>query len=370
MKVCIKRNDLLKALSYAHSIIEKKTTLPILSHILIQTKEGRLKITATDLEIALLEWIDAQIEEEGEVTVIGPMFYEVIGKLPEKSQITLAFDKDKNQLLVTCESASFSLSCLNPKEFPLVQLAKLPHCFHLSLKDLNHLLKRTEFAMSTEETRYHLNGIYLHVYQNQELRAVATDGHRLARASIALPEGSEGIPGVILSRKTVNEVLKILSDQTEDVEIHLSETQITFLFQNISITSRLIDGVFPDYEKAIPEITDKLLTVKMPPFLEAVERVSILSDGQSRGIKLKTQSDLLTLSSVNSQIGSAVEQVTGTSQFESIELGFNAKYLIDIAKQMGKEDSLQFSFGDPNTAVTIRNMADARILYVLMPMRL
>ena len=368
MKVYLERNDLLRALGHSHSVVEKKTTVPVLSHILLQTGGEKLKITATDLELAIVETIEANVELEGATTVLENMFYEIIRKLPEGAKVMLQLKEDGNQLLLTSGASSFALSCLPVKDFPEIHITKLPHSFKVSVKDLMRLLNHTEFAMSTEETRYYLNGIYIHPYQNQELRAVATDGHRLARISIPLPEGAEDFPGVIISRKTVSEVLKIVSGQTSDVEISLSETQITFIFENISLTSRLIDGIFPDYEKAIPTVNDKILRLRMNSFLKAVERVSIISADHSRGVKMTAQSDKLVLSAVNSEIGSATEEVEATYSADCLEIGFNSKYLMDIAKQM-ENDEAEFAFSDSNTAVVIRNMADVRLLYVLMPMR-
>lgn len=368
MKIHLERNDLLKALGHSHSVVEKKTTIPVLSHILLQTEGTKLKITATDLELAIIETIEADVEMEGATTVLENMFYEIIRKLPEGAKVTLQLKDNGNQLLLASGASSFVLSCLPVKDFPAVHITELPHSFKLPVKDLTRLLNRTEFAMSTEETRYYLNGIYIHPYQNQELRAVATDGHRLARVSIPLPEGAEDFPGVIISRKTVGEVLKIVSDQTSDAEISLSETQITFMFENVSLTSRLIDGIFPDYEKAIPASNDKILRLQMSPFLKAVERVAIISADHSRGVKVTAQRGKLVLSAVNSEIGSAMEEVEATYGADPIEIGFNSKYLMDIAKQM-ENDEAELAFSDTNTAVVIHNMADARLLYVLMPMR-
>jgi DNA polymerase-3 subunit beta len=368
MKIYVERNDLMKALGHSHSVVEKKTTIPALSHVLLQTEGTKLKITATDLELTIIEVIDADVEMEGSATVLESMFYEIVRKLPDGAKITLQMKENGNQLLLNSGASRFTLSCLPTKEFPSVQITELPYHFKIPAKDLLRLLNRTEFAMSTEETRYYLNGIYIHPYQNQELRAVATDGHRLARVSVPLPEGAEDFPGIIISRKTVNEILKILPDQNSDVDVRLSETQITFTFENVFLSSRLIDGVFPDYEKAIPNGNNKVVRLQVNPFLKAVERVAIISSEHSRGLKIEAQSGKLILSSVSSEIGSAVEEIEAHYGAESIEIGFNSKYLMDIAKQM-ENDEAEFSFADTNTAVIIQNLADARSLYVLMPMR-
>jgi DNA polymerase-3 subunit beta len=368
MKVYVERNDLLKALGHSHSVVEKKTTVPALSHVLLQAEGARLKITATDLELAVIEVISAEIEEEGTAAVLESMLYEIVRKLPEGSKITLHVKENGTQLFLASGPSRFVLSCLSTKEFPVVQMMELPHRFRIPAKDLVRLLNRTEFAMSTEETRYYLNGIYIHPHKNQELRAVATDGHRLARVSIPLPEGAEHFPGVIISRKTVNEVLKIASNQLVDIEVNLSETQISFTFENIFLTSRLIDGVFPDYEKAIPTKNDKIIRLQVNPFLKAVERVSIISSEHSKGVKIGAQTGKLILSATSSEIGSAMEELEANYGSEPIEIGFNSKYLIDIARQM-ENDEAEFAFADTNTAVVIQTITDAQSLYVLMPMR-
>ncbi len=369
MKVHIERNVLAKALGHSHNIVEKRATIPILSHVLLQTEEGKIKIAATDLELGIIELIDARVEIEGAVTVLEHMLYEIVRRLPDGSEITLELDAESSQLIVLSGASRFTLSCLPAKDFPAVYTHELPYHFTINQKDLTRLFKGTSFAMSTEETRYYLNGIYLHPYENQELRAVATDGHRLARVSVPLPEGAENFPGIIISSKTIAEVLKILvNPQPLDIEISLSETQISFKYDTIYLTSRLIDGTFPDYEKAIPQNNTKVLRLKTKPFLKAVERVSVISAQHSRGIKVGAQKDKLILSAVSSDIGSAVEELESNYKFEPIEMGFNSKYLVDIAGQMDDGEA-EFAFSDNHTAVIIRNITDAQALYVLMPMR-
>ena len=368
MQVYVERNDLVKALGHSHSVVEKKTTVPVLSHLLLTTEGGKLKVTSTDLELAIIETVEAEIPQEGSAVVLENTFYEIVRKLPDGSKVMLQMKENGHQLAVVSGASRFTLSCLPAKEFPAVQVIDLPCHFKIPAKNLSRLLSRTEFAMSTEETRYYLNGIYLHPYNGTELRAVATDGHRLARVSVPFPEEAQEFPGIIISRKTVNEVLKILMTQTSDVEVNLSETQITFIFENVILTSRLIDGVFPDYEKAIPGGNDKVVRLDVNPFLKAVERVAIISSDHSRGLKIEAQEGKLTLSSANSEIGSATEEIEVQYEADSMEVGFNSKYLMDIAKQMENEQA-ELAFSDSNTAVVIKNMADALSLYVLMPMR-
>ena len=369
MKAYVERNILFKALGHSHNIVEKRATIPILSHVLLQAENGQIKMAATDLELGIIETFDARIEVEGKVTVLENMLFEIVKRLPDGADILLELGPEESQLIVSSGASRFELSCLPSKDFPVVYTHELPHRFTISQKDLTRLFKGTCFAMSNEETRYYLNGIYFHPFDNQELRAVATDGHRLARVSVPLPEGAESFPGIIISSKTINEILKIIANaQNSDLEISLSETQISFKFDNIYLTSRLIDGTFPDYEKAIPQNNTKVLRLKTKPFIKAVERVSVISAQHSRGIKVGAQEDKLILSAVSSDIGSAVEELVSNYKFEPIEMGFNSKYLVDIADQMDDGEA-EFAFSDNNTAVVIRNVTDAQSLYVLMPMR-
>jgi DNA polymerase-3 subunit beta len=241
----------------------------------------------------------------------------------------------------------------------------------LSAADLKRLIDRTRFAISTEETRYYLNGIYLHAAKSNEvamLRAVATDGHRLARMELPLPEGAAGMPGIIVPRKTVIELRKLLDEMDQDVAIALSDTKIRFGFGSTILTSKLIDGTFPDYDRVIPTGNDRILEVECKPFAEAVDRVSTISAEKSRAVKLTLDKGSLTLSATSAENGSANEELEVRYAAAPLEIGFNARYLLDIAEQIEGEGA-RFAMADAASPTVVRDTADASALYVLMPMR-
>ncbi|ARN85366.1 DNA polymerase III subunit beta [Candidatus Nucleicultrix amoebiphila FS5] len=364
----VDRNVFLKALSHSQGVVEKRSTVPILSHVLLETTGEGITLTATDLEVAIVETVAAQVEKPGRLTVSAHMLFDVVRKLRDGAEISLSFDEAQNRLNVESGRSHFALPCLSPDEFPAINSGNQPYRFILPAKDLLELFDRVRFAMSTEETRYYLNGIYLHAFQSKELRAVATDGHRLAKMSLPLPQGAEAIPGVIISRKTINEVLKIVSEEVLDVEVYLSNTQVSFKFSDTYFTSRLIDGTFPDYEKVIPAHNDKVMTVDMEAFAETVDRVATISSEKNRGIRLSLKTNKLVLTATSNESGHAVEELEVDYNASGIEIGFNSRYLLDIAQQIGNE-SASFSFADSTSPTIIRSRNDQEALYVLMPMR-
>lgn len=367
-QVHVDRNVFLKALSHSQGVVEKRSTVPILSHVLLETTGEGITLTATDLEVAIVETVAAQVEKPGRLTVSAHMLFDVVRKLRDGAEISLSFDEAQNRLNVESGRSHFALPCLSPDEFPAINSGNQPYRFILPAKDLLELFDRVRFAMSTEETRYYLNGIYLHAFQSKELRAVATDGHRLAKMSLSLPQGAEAIPGVIISRKTINEVLKIVSEEVLDVEVYLSNTQVSFKFSDTYFTSRLIDGTFPDYEKVIPAHNDKVMTVDMEAFAETVDRVATISSEKNRGIRLSLKTNKLVLTATSNESGHAVEELEVDYNASGIDIGFNSRYLLDIAQQIGNE-SASFSFADSTSPTIIRSRNDQEALYVLMPMR-
>ncbi len=252
MKLTIERNAFLKALNHTQSVVERKTTLPILSHILLEADGVNLKILATDLELSIIEKVAAVVVEPGRTTVPAHLLYDIVRKLADGAKIELSINAEKGQMHVVSGRSDFDLPCLPPEDFPQINAVELPSRFTIGARVFRDLLEKTRFAMSTEETRYFLNGIYLHVINDEQLVAVATDGHRLAKVAVPVPEGAKGIPGVIISRKTVNELSKLIADIQDDIEIGISKNQFSCTVGNAYIISRLIDGQFPDYNGAIP----------------------------------------------------------------------------------------------------------------------
>jgi DNA polymerase-3 subunit beta len=373
MKLKADRATLLKALAHIQSVAEKRNTIPILANVLIAVREGGLSFTATDMEIAVVEEVAATTVRNGATTAPAATIYDIVRKLPEGAEVELDHPGGDAQLALRAGRFATSLLVLPVEDFPSMTAGQLPHRFHLPALVLRGLIDRTRFAISTEETRYYLNGIFLHAVEtdgHRMLRAVATDGHRLARVEEALPEGAETIPGVIIPRKTVGELRKLLDEATGGVEIALSDTRIQFKVGPITLTSKLIDGTFPEYDRVIPRDNDKILRVGKKDFADAVARVAAISSERSRPVKIALQKDLLTLSASSPDQGTAVEELDGDRvQYKSgsLEIGFQARYLNDITDQI--TDQVEFRFADGSAPTIVRDAADESALYVLMPMR-
>ena len=373
MKFKADRATLLKALAHIQSVAEKRNTIPILANVLVAVRDGRLSLTATDMEIAIVEEVAASTSRNGAATAPAATLYEIVRKLPESAEVELDHPGGDAQLALRAGRFATSLLVLPVEDFPSMTAGQLPHRFHLPALVLRGLIDRTRFAISTEETRYYLNGIYLHavaVEGHRVLRAVATDGHRLARVEEPLPEGAETIPGVIIPRKTVGELRKLLDEASGSVEVGLSDTRIQFTVGPITLTSKLIDGTFPEYDRVIPRDNDKILRVGKKDFSEAVARVAAISSERSRPVKLALQKDVLTLSASSPDQGTAVEELDGDRvQYEAgpLEIGFQARYLNDITDQI--TDKVEFRFADGSAPTIVTDAGDESALYVLMPMR-
>jgi DNA polymerase-3 subunit beta len=373
MKLKADRATLLKALAHIQSVAEKRNTIPILANVLIAVRDGGLSFTATDMEIAVVEEVAATTSRNGATTAPAATLYEIVRKLPEGAEVELDHPGGDAQLALRAGRFATSLLVLPVEDFPSMTAGQLPHRFHLPALVMRGLIDRTRFAISTEETRYYLNGIYVHAVESdgtRMLRAVATDGHRLARVEEPLPEGAETIPGVIIPRKTVGELRKLLDEASGSVEIGLSDTRIQFKVGTITLTSKLIDGTFPEYDRVIPRDNEKVLRVGKKDFADAVGRVAAISSERSRPVKIALQKDLLTLSASSPDQGTAVEELDGDRvQYSAgpLEIGFQARYLNDITDQI--TDQVEFRFADGSAPTIVRDAADESALYVLMPMR-
>jgi DNA polymerase-3 subunit beta len=371
MKLTIERGALLHALGHVQSVVERRNTIPILSNVLLEAKGDRLGLTATDMELAIVEQVAAEIGAPGAITVSAHTLYDIVRKLPEGSQVQLELAGDGQSTTIKAGRSRFSLQTLPKEDFPATGAGDLPHQFPLSAGDLKGLIDRTKFAISTEETRYYLNGIYVHAFasgKQKALRAVATDGHRLARVEMPLPEGAESMPGVIVPRKAVNELRKLIEETTGSVAVSLSDSRVRFAFDDVILTSKLIDGSFPDYHRVIPTNNDKTLEVDRKSFRDAVDRVSTISSEKSRAVKLSLKNGSLTLSATSAEQGSATEELEVKYEGSPIDIGFNSRYLLDIADEI-EGDGMQILLADSVAPTLMRDMADAQALYVLMPMR-
>jgi DNA polymerase-3 subunit beta len=371
MKLTIERTALLRSLGHVQSVVERRNTIPILSNVLLEAKGDRVGMTATDMELAIVEQVATEVAQPGAITVPAHTLYDIARKLPEGAQVQIELAADGQQATIRAGRSRFSLATLPKEDFPATGSGDLAHQFPISAADLKGLIDRTKFAISTEETRYYLNGIYLHAYasgKQKALRAVATDGHRLARVEMPLPEGAENIPGVIVPRKAVNELRKLIEETSGTVAVSLSESRIRFSFDDVVLTSKLIDGSFPDYHRVIPTNNDKVLEVERKSFRDAVDRVSTISSEKSRAVKLSLKAGLLALSATSAEQGSASEELEVKYDGAPIDIGFNSRYLLDIADEIEGE-GMQIVLADSVAPTLMRDMADAMALYVLMPMR-
>ena len=368
MRVTIERSAFLRALNHVQSVVERRNTIPILSNVLLQASGAGLRLTATDLDIEIVESVPAVVAKSGAATVPAHMLYDIVRKLPDGAQLELD-QADQNRVNVFAGRSRFSLQSLPPEDFPDLATGDFPNRFALTAADLKGLIEKTRFAISTEETRYYLNGIYFHeVPAGDLLRAVATDGHRLAQAQVARPEGARGMPGVIVPRKTVLEVVKLLDGADGDVEVALSSSKIRFTAGELVLTSKLIDGTFPDYERVIPRHNEKTLEIDTRSFAAAVDRVSTISMEKGRAVKLHVSAGKLVLSVNNPDSGSAEEELACSYDADPIDIGFNSRYLMDVAGQI-RSDAVVFSLADAGSPTIVRDPGDEQALYVLMPMR-
>lgn len=371
MKATIERATLLKCLSHVQSVVERRNTIPILSNVLIEAAgDGTVRIMATDLDLQVVESLGAvSVESPGAITVSAHLLFDIARKLPDGSQVSL--ETADNRMTVKAGRSRFSLPTLPRDDFPVIVEGDLPTSFELPATTLAQLIDRTRFAISTEETRYYLNGIFLHV-TDEDLRAAATDGHRLARYTISRPDGAEGMPDVIVPRKCVAELRKLLEEALDtNVQIDLSASKIRFTLggeNGVVLTSKLIDGTFPDYSRVIPTGNDKLLKLDPKSFWQGVDRVATIATEKTRAVKMALENDRVTLSVTSPDNGTAAEEVPASYAAQGFEIGFNANYLKDILGQI-EGDTVELHLADAGAPTLIRQDDKSPALYVLMPMR-
>jgi len=299
MKISIERATLLKAVSHAQSVVERRNTIPILANVLIEAEGAEVRFRATDLDIEVVDKVEAMVERAGATTVSATTLNEIVRKLPDGAQVTLTDDGTSGRLTIEAGRSNFSLATLPKEDFPVMATSEYTANFSAQASVLRRLFDKSKFAISTEETRYYLNGVYMHISDaegGKVLRCVATDGHRLARIDADLPENASEMPGVIVPRKTVGELRKLLDEDDMQIAVSVSETKVRFATPEITLTSKVIDGTFPDYTRVIPQGNTRKLEVDAADFAKAVDRVATVSSERSRAVKLSLDEDRLVLS--------------------------------------------------------------------------
>lgn len=361
MKLTIERNALINVLKHTTGVVEKRNTIPVLSNILIASNEENVSFIATDMEIEINECVVANVEETGSITIPAQTLFDIVRKM-NGDDVTIQ-SEDNGQVSIISGRSKFKLSTLPVHDFPIMDGNKWDCSFEINASDFSGLLDRVKFAMSADEARYYLNGIYIHS-SGDTMKAIGTDGHRLAIAQTSKPDGMDLETGVIVPRKTVNEVLKVLSETTGEISVSVSKSKIRFDIGGIIIQSKLIDGTYPDYERVIPQGNDKLLTVDVAYFISAVDRVATVSSEKTRAIKLDLLPSELSLSS--SESGStAKDAIEATFDGEPMDIGFNARYLLDVLGAL-KVNDVKVSLNSSDVPAVFE---EENALYVLMPMR-
>jgi len=371
MKLSIERGVLLKAVAQAQSVVERRNTIPILANVLIEAQGDEVSFRATDLDIEVVDRAPAKVERAGATTVPAVTLHEIVRKLPDGALVVLTDDPAAGRLTVEAGRSTFNLATLPKEDFPVMASSEYTSNFSASAPMLRRLFDKSKFAISTEETRYYLNGVYMHVSESDgrpSLRCVATDGHRLARIDADLPSGAEGMPGVIVPRKTVGELRKLLDDDEAVIAVSVSETKVRFATPQITLTSKVIDGTFPDYARVIPAGNARRMEVDAAEFAQAVDRVATVSSERSRAVKMALENDKLVLSVNAPDSGAAEEELAVAYGDERLEIGFNAKYLLEIASQVDRENAV-FMFNSANDPTLMREGGDTSAVYVVMPMR-
>ena len=373
MKITVDRAALRTALARTVRVVLAKGTIPILSNVLLTASGDRLGLEATDLDVALIDSVPAEVAEPGAITVPAQMLAEIVRKMPDGCQIGIELTDTKagQRLAVRTGRSRFVLNTLPEEDFPHISAAHFSVQFVVGAKDLKRLVDKSQFAISTEETRYYLNGIYLHPAERdgtQVLRAVATDGRRLAQVECAAPAGAERMPSVIVPRKAVTELQRMLADQPEDVTVAVSETKIRFEMGVRSLTSKLVEGTFPDYSRVIPLGNEQKLLVDREQLDRAVDRVSTVASERGRAVKVEPSAGQVTLTVNSPDDGSAVEEVDAEYDGLPLAIGFNSKYLMEILAQVDG-DTVELKLADAGSPTLFRDPLVSSALYVLMPMR-
>jgi len=371
MQFVVKRDTLLKSLNFVQGVVEKKNTLPILSNVLLQLKNKKLSIIATDLDIIFYdEIIDVKILQEGSTTTSAAVLYDILRKIPSNSQLN--FDlKSENKLSLKSDNADFNLLCLPIDNFPTFADELEGQEISLNNSRFLKLLNKTRISISNDDTRHYLNGVYLHITEAQGrsfLTGVATDSHRLSSSSLEI-ESTKDFNSIILPRKTVFQLCTLLSESSDQLKMQTSDNKIKFSLGNMKLISKVIDGKFPDYKKVVPTSNDKILVVPSKDFIDSIERVATVSLDRKEGVKFVINKDSLQLSVNSANSGDGNEKIKANFNAENLNISFNSKYLIDIASEV-EDKNLKMNLKDSVSPVLIEDASDKNSYYVIMPMKI
>ena len=371
MEFKINRDVFLKSLSHASGIIEKKTTLPILSNILIEAKNSKIKITATDLDIIYSEEIDLkELKQEGSTTTSASVLYDILRKLEANADVELSL-QSTNKLKLVSGNSKFNLLCMPSDNYPVSDEDIKQKTFEISSQKLLKLLNKTKISISNDETRHYLNGIYMHKIINKDksfLSAVATDSHRLSSSSIEIGADTS-FESIILPKKTIFQLISLLEQNNNVIKISNSKSKIKFEMENGVLISKVIDGRFPDYSKVIPKGNEKVLQINLNEFKNSIERVTTVSSDRKEGLKIAISKDSVQLSVNNPISGEGTETVKARFNADDLNISFNSRYLTDIASEIENE-SIIINLKDAGSPVLISDFSDQNSFHVVMPMKI
>ena len=371
MEFTINRDVFLKSLGHANGIIEKKTTLPILSNILIEAKESKIKITATDLDIIYFEEITPrEIKKEGSTTTSASILYDILRKLQSNANVELTL-LTSNKLKLVSGNSKFNLLCIPSDNFPLSEEDNNQKSFEIFPQKLLKLLEKTKISISNDETRHYLNGIFLHKIKLENksfLSGVATDSHRLSSSSIEVDSNIQ-IESIILPKKTIFQLIYLLEQSNKPIKISNNKSKIKFEMDSSVLISKVIEGRFPDYNKVIPKGNDKTLEIKLSEFKNSIERVTTVSTDRKEGLKMFISKDAVQLSVNNPNSGEGVEKINAQFNSDDLNISFNSRYLTDIASQIENE-SIIIYLKDPGSPALIMDLLDKNSFHVVMPMKI
>ncbi len=370
MKFLILKSKIFKSLTHLQGIVDKRNTLPILSNILIEAKNNTLTLSSTDMDISIVDQLDCNVLEDGATTINSQILYDIVRKLDDSSEVEI-ISNDSKILTLRASGSRFSLACLPKEDFPIIDMQNDGISVKLNSAIFYNLIDKTKFAISNEETRYFLNGLYFNINKENNktsITLVGTDGHRLSKFSHEIDQNIEQITGVIIPKKTINELSKLLSDMDKEIEIIISSTKIIFFIDKLVFISKLIDGTFPDYKRVIPLDNNNIIEIEREKLLSAVDRVSTIANEKSPVVKFKLLKNILNLNTINNDNSTATEDLKFNYEGDEFEIGFNSKYIMDIINNL-EDEKITLKFKDGSSPITAHENSNSDLIYVLMPMR-